>query len=315
MVELVTVSVIICTHNPLEAYLNRVLTALAEQTFPNAHWELLLIDNASNESVGERYNISWHPNGRHIREAELGLTSARLRGITEAKAELLIFVDDDNVLASDYLECAYKISNTFPFLGAWGGQALAEYEIEPPEWLPPISWRLGVRSLSGDTWSNDPEHWIARPFGAGLCVRRFVAEAFVSSIKSDPRKILLGRRGQSLLSDEDHELVAQCVKFGLGSGTFERMRLIHLIPSRRLSENYFCRLIAGQTASKLYRNYLISGPAPIHDYVKFLNKMRLAKAFFKGGRRAAAFRQAELAGYAEAVSLYWAANKERTEIN
>ena len=56
--------------------------------------------------LADRFNISWHPNGRHVREDELGLTPARLRGVAEAVAELLVFVDDDNILDPDYLEQA-----------------------------------------------------------------------------------------------------------------------------------------------------------------------------------------------------------------
>ncbi len=71
------VSVILCTHNPRADYLDRVLVGLRRQTLSFQHWELLLIDNASKESVADRFDIGWHPNGRHVREDELGLTEAR----------------------------------------------------------------------------------------------------------------------------------------------------------------------------------------------------------------------------------------------
>ena len=92
------VSVILCTHNPRADYLNRVLVGLRRQTLSVRHWELLLIDNASKESIADRFDIGWHSNGRHVREDELGLSPARLRGISEGVAELLLFVDDDIIL-------------------------------------------------------------------------------------------------------------------------------------------------------------------------------------------------------------------------
>src|ERR1700722_2249773 len=98
------VSVIICSHNPRENYLRRVLDALRAQTLPAQEWELLLVDNASTEPLAGRFDLSWHPNARHVREEKTGLTPARLRGIAEANGELLVFVDDDNVLRSDYLQ-------------------------------------------------------------------------------------------------------------------------------------------------------------------------------------------------------------------
>ena len=91
-------SVIICTHNPRQHFLLRVLSALERQSLPAIEWELIIVDNASARPIAEMFDISWHPLGRHVSEEKLGLTSARLRGIEEAKGEFLVFVDDDNVL-------------------------------------------------------------------------------------------------------------------------------------------------------------------------------------------------------------------------
>jgi glycosyltransferase involved in cell wall biosynthesis len=123
------VSVIICSHNPRDGYIRRTLDALCKQALPKSHWELLLIDNASNEHLSEKWDLSWHPAARHVREDELGLTHARLRGIREAAAELLVFVDDDNVLNSDFLSCALEISKSYPWVGIYGGSILGEYDV------------------------------------------------------------------------------------------------------------------------------------------------------------------------------------------
>src|ERR1700724_388037 len=100
------ISVIICTYNPRMDYLARVLSALQAQTLAREHWELLLIDNASNQPLRGRIDLSWHQHAKHVTEQKLGLTFARLRGIRESACELLVFVDDDNVLDPDYLEQA-----------------------------------------------------------------------------------------------------------------------------------------------------------------------------------------------------------------
>ena len=135
------VSVIICSHNPREDYLRRVLDALKAQTLPAKDWELLLIDNASKEPLAKRVDLSWHPNARHIREDKVGLTHARLRGIAESKLDLLVFVDDDNVLRADYLQAALKINAAWPQLGAWGGSCVPEFETEPSAEMRP--WLAG----------------------------------------------------------------------------------------------------------------------------------------------------------------------------
>src|SRR5450759_5157394 len=80
------ISVIICTHNPRPHYFSRVLAALRSQTLPMVHWELLVIDNASQEPLtSDTYDLSWHPYARLVREEELGLSAARIRGMNEAR--------------------------------------------------------------------------------------------------------------------------------------------------------------------------------------------------------------------------------------
>src|SRR2546430_6030560 len=78
-------SVIICCHNPRMDYLARVLGALKAQTLSTDNWELLVVDNASKDPVSASHDISWHPKAHHVREMNLGLTHARLRGIAESR--------------------------------------------------------------------------------------------------------------------------------------------------------------------------------------------------------------------------------------
>src|ERR1700739_2123923 len=169
-------SVIICTHNPRPGYLSRTLEALRTQTLPIAEWELLVIDNASNPAVTTLISLAWHRRARHIREEVLGLTPSRLRGIQEAQGQLLVFVDDDNLLDPDYLANAVEIYADYPFLGAFGGSVTGEYEVEPPLSIRPYLEGLAVRKTATDHWSNAKRWSEATPFGAGMCVRREVAE-------------------------------------------------------------------------------------------------------------------------------------------
>jgi len=152
----VSVSVILCTHNPRPDYLSRVLTALRGQTLPAEQWEFLLVDNASEHPLAEIWDISWHSRGRHIRENELGLTAARLCGIRESCGELLVFVDDDNVLAPDFLVQAKAISAQYPIVAVFGAGILEpEFEVQPPAKLRPYLFRLALRSTQLALWSNN----------------------------------------------------------------------------------------------------------------------------------------------------------------
>jgi len=174
--EKVKVSVVIATHNPRADYLRRTLEALRGQTMPREQWELVVVDNSSRvplraaglkdkgtkgQKDGENcIDLSWHPEARIVREERLGLTFARLRGFAEAKGELIVMVDDDNLLAPDYLETAVRIAEERPMLGAFGGKCLAEFEVEPPEWLKGKPKGLGLRDR-GDREEFFPEAAVA----------------------------------------------------------------------------------------------------------------------------------------------------------
>lgn len=236
-------SVVVCTHNPRTHFLARTLEALRTQTLPQVDWELLLVDNASSEQLAHSVDLTWHSAGRHIREEALGLTPARLRGIAEANAELIVFVDDDNVLNPDYLEQALALGREYPFLGAWGGQVLPEFEAPPPEWTRPFWPYLACREVQADLWSNLPWTSPTTPWGAGLCVRRSVARRYAEHCSADETRRAFDRKGaQQLTSCGDVDLALTACEEGLGNGVFRRLELTHLIPPERLDEGYLLRL-------------------------------------------------------------------------
>ena len=244
-------SVLICTHNPKRNAIGKVLQALKAQTFAIERWELLLIDNASQEVLSAEIDLTWHPQARHVREEQLGLTPARLRGIHEAQADILVFVDDDNVLDPDYLEVAYTISQQYPFIGAWGGQIEGEFETPPPEWTKPYLPYLAIREFADDKWSNLLHQHETTPCGAGLCIRKKIAEQYASLIQNDSKRLSLDRKGNLLTSCGDSDLAFTACDMGFGTGQFTALKLKHLMPAGRLEEDYLLRLIEGQTYSHM----------------------------------------------------------------
>jgi glycosyltransferase involved in cell wall biosynthesis len=255
-------SVIICAHNPRQDYLRRVVDALRSQTLPLDQWELLVVDNASREPLASSLDLSWHPNGRHVAEKELGLTHARNRGACESTTDLLIFVDDDNVLDSAYLAEAVKIAKEWPELGVWGsGMTTPGFESEPADHLKDLIPYLALRTSDAIYWSNVPSCVWATPWGAGLCMRRQVADAYALHTAQTALQIS-GRTGNILLSGEDKEIAYIACGMGLGMAIFPSLKLLHLIPKTRVSEEYLLRLYEGTMASNYLLRYKWDGLYP-----------------------------------------------------
>lgn len=239
------ISVIICTHNPRRDYLEATLDGLRAQTLPADQWEFLLIDNASEAGRAPDAELGWHPGARLIVEKKLGLTPARLRGIREAKGDLLIFVDDDNILDPDFLESALKIASERPYLGSWSGQCRPRFDEPPPEWTRRYWGNLVLREFKEDRWSNLPRLADTMPCGAGLCVRREIALHYLKLNETGQRGFQFDRTGNSLVSGGDNDLAACACDLGLGVGLMTSLKLQHLIPPVRLTADYLTRLAEG----------------------------------------------------------------------
>ena len=242
------------------------MDALRRLTVPCENWELLIVDNGSEPALASGWDISWHPNAKHIRENELGLAAARRRGIAEATADLLVFVDDDNVLAEDYLSQALKIKKEWQKLGVWGsGTIVPEFEHQPADYLEPYLSYLALRDNKSAYWSNVLSCSVAIPSGAGMCVRASVAKEYcrLSEIENNKKTIrLTGRKGKALVGHEDHEIAFVGCGLGFGMGVFPELRMMHLIPKERVSDEYILRLAEGNQISGGLLEYKWLGKTP-----------------------------------------------------
>jgi len=261
----VKISAIICTYNPRADYLLRVLSALKRQTLPQTDWELLVVDNCSEPPIRGRIDISWCTNARILEEKRQGVAYARVQGIAESIGELVVFIDDDNVLNPDYLENCLRVAADWPQLGVWGGSITPEFESPPPPHLLTHLDKLALREVTIPTWTNVRNCAAAEPWGAGLCVRRAAARAYRDYFFRTNLR-MLSRTGKRLLSGEDTELCFVVCGLGLGMGLFPDLKLTHLIPSNRLTDDYILRISNGLTATHLILTYKWSGIRPRSAY-------------------------------------------------
>lgn len=242
------VSIIVCTRDPRPDFIRRTIDAIKNQSMPPSEWELLVVDNKSDAPLAGALDLSWHPGARIIREETPGLTHARIRGFSEASSELLVYVDDDNVLAPDYLANALRLARDMPFIGVWSASIRGEFEVQPEPWMKPYLPYLALTEFDTDRWANHP-HGQTLPIGAGMVVRRGVLSAYHEILRTDPRKLGLDRTKDSLLAGGDTDIGLAACSIGLGCAYMTTLRVTHLIPAARLQRSYLTRLLRDVTAS------------------------------------------------------------------
>jgi hypothetical protein len=76
------------------------------------------------------------------------------------------------------------------------------------------------------------------------------------------RPDISGRRGRSLLSGDDVDISYTACEAGFGMGVFPELKLTHLIPRERVSEDYLLRLFEGILASNYMLSYKWKGLEP-----------------------------------------------------
>jgi hypothetical protein len=257
--------VAICTHDPRPAFLAETLVALRAQTQPVSDWRLLIVDNASHEPLARNLDLAWHPAARVVREEKLGVAHARLRALHEARdcgESLLLFVDDDNILAEDYISRGLAMASASPRLGAWGGQLLARHETPPPAWIKRYENYLAIWSFSRETVTDHFVGYDAIPPTAGCFLRLAVAERYLELTVADPRRLLLGARGDVQLRGEDTDLVLTAYDLGLAVGRFPELKLTHIIPAGRLTAEYLAGLMHGTLLGFAMLEYIRFGRTP-----------------------------------------------------
>ena len=121
---------------------------------------------------------------------------------------------------------------------------------------------IGIRTFETDRWSNVPQDLGASPWGAGMCVRRQVADAYVAQLKNSSMRRGLDRTGTRLLAGGDTDLCLTACDLGLGNGIFSALKLAHLMPAYRLEESYLMELVESMTFSAHLLNYTRGTPVP-----------------------------------------------------
>lgn len=278
-------SVILPAHNSDQGRLARTLASLRCQTLPMADWELLLVDNCSFPAVNAASTVSWHPHGLVVREELLGLTHARIRGFRESVGSICVLVDDDNVLAPEYLSRALDLFSEHPEVGVLGGKSIPEFEGALPEWFAEIHGPLAIVDhgsarlvARADQFARSPSFPTVAPVGAGMCIRRPTALVWVREVEKSEARRGLDRRGDSLASGGDNDIVLTAIEHDWDVGYFPELSLIHIMPASRLTAKYHARLLEASNRTWVLTLGLhgISPWTPVAPWTLHVRQLRAA---------------------------------------
>jgi len=241
-------SVILCTYNR-ERYLYNVLHSLAAGTCRD--YEIVLVNNNSTdgtEAECRRFQAD-HPDVafRYCIESQQGLSYARNRGIQESQGEVLVYVDDDALVNPEYLQTYADFFRQHPEAMAAGGPILPQYDgCEEPLWMSHYTRQLVTGKL--DLGSREREFPNgAFPGGGNAAYRKEVFD------QVGLFNVELGRKGNSLIGAEEKDLFDKMTSRGIRFYYLPTAILYHLIPPKKLTDDYFNRLTYSIGVSERYR--------------------------------------------------------------
>lgn len=229
------VSVIIATYNRAPVLAN-TLRSLAAQSVSGIVYEIIVVDNNSTDGTKETVEeaAAANPHIVYLLERQQGVSYARNAGIQRARADLLLFTDDDIELAEDWIQQNVEAAARFPDADYLGGQVLPIWEKTVPSWIKHSVNPLAIQT-PGDqplkySW-EDPQCLVA----ASLAVRRRAFEkAGLFDIETQRVKGGIG-------STEDHDWEKKVWDAG-GFGMYVPEIVCYTrVPGERLVKTYHRR--------------------------------------------------------------------------
>ena len=253
-------SIIVCTYNPNFLIFKRLLDAILNLRNASQANEVIVVDNNSSPSLESslliREFLLKKANARLIREETQGLTAARICGIKEAQFEWIIFFDDDNEPAPDYLIETEKVINQFPQVGAWGpGNVEVEYTgVKTASWLHKYKNIFQQRNTTELDFDNIYWWQHCYPYGTGFILKKKICLEYTRRVEQNIYS-LSDRKGKTLSSGGDMQMIYTGLLMGFFIGISPGIKLNHLINKTKANQRYIGRLLYGSAACNLPAYY------------------------------------------------------------
>lgn len=235
------ITFIICTYNRA-GYLKDTLDSLLECEAPAVPVEILVVDNNSTDETADivnRYEARATSNIaiRYAEESKQGLSHARNRGVKEAEAEIVIFIDDDISATTGYLNSWLRFFEKNPKIEAAGGKIHVQFDDPRPKWMS----RFLLPLLGHHDFGNSIETYRKTnyPFGGNMAFKKeiFSLHGFFDTE--------LGRIGKDLKASEEKEFFQRLKQNGVEIYYVPGAKLYHRVNASRLTREYIRRQAIG----------------------------------------------------------------------
>lgn len=176
-------------------------------------------------------------------EARHGHAIARNRAIAAANGELLLWIDDDVLVSSDWLDCYVAACRNQPDVAFWGGPIRATFADHQPNWIAEnwdlLSGCFAVRELGDDEFNFST---LQLPFGANFGIRTSLQKQF-------PFNTELGRTDVSIGGEDELDLFRRLLLEQHVGRWLPNAAVEHVIDASRATTAYIAKYFVGQGAA------------------------------------------------------------------
>jgi len=240
--------------------LDIALESLTNQTYPQAAFEVIVVDNGSTDATKDICIAGGKQiaNFRYLYDKRPGLHVGRHVGWKAAQGEIIIFTDDDVRASTMWLE---GIAEAFQDrrVGLVGGKILPDFESEPPEWLHSL-WRKTPWGMALPYYSlldfGDAVQKISPLFvwGCNFAIREHILREVGGFHPDSMPDNLLRFRG-----DGETSVATSVVNKGYAILYHPKALVYHLVATNRMSEDYLYRRAFAEGISTSYAITRMSG--------------------------------------------------------
>lgn len=241
------ITVVVCTYNRYDV-LPDAIASLAIQNLAEDAIELIVVDNSSDKKGQEAFwsDFDAARKPRVLFEPVPGLSRARNRGVREATAPIVAFIDDDAIAAAQWCEALVSTFAGHAEAGIAGGPVRPIWPAAEPKWLHP--WQRGFYTIIDH--GPDERALVGGEYLAGTNIA-FRRDALLEAGGFDES---LGRTGAVLLSNEELATTSRLHERGLDSWYNPQAEVLHRVHADRVDPSWLRRRIAWQAVSDILAN-------------------------------------------------------------